>query len=294
MAFGADDILIAGLVALAAGTAAQMYGQNKSSKAANAATQAALLQTRKNNEDIEKKVQNAAMQYEVPTTDKELADTSAQLNNRYQQPVAASQVVRADQSGTQGAVSDDYLKSKSAQDKASLASVRNLSELMSKINGASRMRMNQGFGLAKASNDIAQTNKWNRLADTENQLAIQAAGTKGQGWETAGGILQGLGAAATAYGAAGLAAAPAATGSLIPEGTELAAGYATPGVASLSANGTGIGLSAAAPHSMTGFGLNPALVSVNPGLVSAGSSSNFAPWISALGSVGTSAGGNRK
>lgn len=242
MAFGADDLLIAGIAAMVTGAAAQQYGASLQNKKANAVAQQALLQQSRQREDIQKKVLDAASQYEVPKTEQVLQETADELSQRYAQPVSEAQGIRASQQGTTGDVSDDYSVAKAKSDAEGLQYVQNLANLMGKVNASSRMRMNQGFNLAKVSQDIAQANKFNAMDNNLALMNVQAKANGTNGWNTGGGILQGLGSVLATYGAGAALAAPAASSGAAASGYGL----------STTAGGTGVGSLAAKAGSTLG------------------------------------------
>ena len=264
--FGVDDLIIAGIAAMVAGAAAQQYGAaQQSRKASNLANQALLMQRRQTDE-AQKKVMDVAQQYDTDTTNKQLADTAEQLSDQYAAPVSEEQKIRASQQGTSGYLSNDYKNAKASSDESDLSYVKNLASLMGNVNASGRLRMNQGFNLARAAQDITQANKFNAMDNATNIADIQATANASNGWQTGGGILQGLGTVLATYGAGSALMAPAAAGSTAAGSSAAASGFGL----SSAAGGTGVGRLAAKAGSTL-----PALASSAP------SSS----WLYALGSA---------
>lgn len=206
MAFGADDALIAGLVALVVGAAANQYGQARQASKAQGQADQLLMQQKKQGEDINNEILKAANEYRDQARQDRTADIAAELATRYEQPVLASQSERSEGQAVEGNVSDDYKAAKARQDAQSLQDVRDLASLMGRVNSASRLRMNEGFDLAKAQQRIAQMNKFANMDNNLGLMQVQATANGRNGWNNVGDGLQIIGAALASYGAAGAAA----------------------------------------------------------------------------------------
>lgn len=239
MAFGVDDLVIAGIVALVAGAAANQYGQARQASKAQGQADQLLMQQRKQGEDINDEILKAADQYRDQARQDRTAEIAGELATRYEQPVLASQSGRSEGQAVEGNVSDDYKSAKARRDAQSLQDVRDLASLMGRVNSASRLRMNEGFDLAKAQQRIAQMNKFNNMDNTLGLMQVQATANGRNGWNNLGDGLQILGTALATYGAAGAAAGGAAAGSSAAAGGSSA----------------GTGLTTAAAHNGVNSGL---------------------------------------
>lgn len=271
MAFGADDAAIAGLVALIAGAAANQYGQMRQSKKAQGQADQLIMQQMKQGQDINDELLKAADQYQDQTRQDKVAEIAGQLASRYEEPVLTSQSERSEAQATEGNVSSDYTQAKARQDAQSLQDIRNLASLMGKVNSASRLRMNEGFDLAKTQQRIAQLNKFANMDSNLGLTQIQATANGTNGWNTLGNGLQILGTALATYGAAAPAAAAGSSAAASGSGLTTAATHG--GVNTGLAAGAGASLPASSLGSgfMTGLRTgakyaSPLLSSLNGGM----------------------------
>ena len=125
-----------------------------------------------------------------------------------------SQAIRAQQTTTQGNVSNEYQTAKAASDAAVLKDAHMLARLMSKTTGANRLRMNEGLRMMDASMDIDRLGSFSRGQQAADQVAIEVAGRPDAGMQLAGGVLQGLGTVGLMGGFGGKAASAPAPNSV--------------------------------------------------------------------------------
>ncbi len=232
-----DPLTIAALTAVIGGAGLQYKAQTDAANARNREIAQSLMNQRKLQVEAEKKALDTAQTFNTPDRMKEQAALEQTIEQGLMQPVSDSQAIRAQQTTTQGNVSNEYQTAKAASDAAVLKDAHMLARLMSKTTGANRLRMNEGLRMMDASMDIDRLGSFSRGQHAADQVAIEVAGRPDAGMQLAGGVLQGLGTVGLMGGFGGKAAsAPAkAAGGLSPTG--LAVGAAPLPAAAKAAGG---------------------------------------------------------
>ncbi len=232
-----DPLTIAALTAVIGGAGLQYKAQTDAANARNREIAQSLMNQRKLQVEAEKKALDTAQTFNTPDRMKEQAALEQTIEQGLMQPVSDSQAIRAQQTTTQGNVSNEYQTAKAASDAAVLKDAHMLARLMSKTTGANRLRMNEGLRMMDASMDIDRLGSFSRGQNAADQVAIEVAGRPDAGMQLAGGVLQGLGTVGLMGGFGGKAAsAPAkAAGGLSPTG--LAVGAAPLPAAAKAAGG---------------------------------------------------------
>ena len=234
-----DPLTIAALTAVIGGAGLQYKAQTDAANARNREVAQSLMNQRKLQVEAEKKALDTAQTFNTPDRMKEQAALEQTIEQGLMQPVSDSQAIRAQQTTTQGNVSNEYQTAKAASDAAVLKDAHMLARLMSKTTGANRLRMNEGLRMMDASMDIDRLGSFSRGQHAADQVAIEVAGRPDAGMQLAGGVLQGLGTVGLMGGfggkeapnsvaigtqAAPLPAAAKAAGGLSPMGLAVGSG----------------------------------------------------------------------
>lgn len=188
-----DPLTIAALTAVIGGAGLQYKAQTDAANARNREVAQSLMNQRKLQIEAEKKAMDTAQTFNTPDRMKEQAALEQTIEQGLMQPVSDSQAIRAQQTTTQGNVSNEYQTAKAASDAAVLKDAHMLARLMSKTTGANRLRMNEGLRMMDASMDIDRLGSFSRGQHAADQVAIEVAGRPDAGMQLAGGVLQGLG-----------------------------------------------------------------------------------------------------
>ena len=188
-----DPLTIAALTAVIGGAGLQYKAQTDAANARNREIAQSLMNQRKLQVEAEKKALDTAQTFNTPDRMKEQAALEQTIEQGLMQPVSDSQAIRAQQTTTQGNVSNEYQTAKAASDAAVLKDAHMLARLMSKTTGANRLRMNEGLRMMDASMDIDRLGSFSRGQHAADQVAIEVAGRPDAGMQLAGGVLQGLG-----------------------------------------------------------------------------------------------------
>ena len=188
-----DPLTIAALTAVIGGAGLQYKAQTDAANARNREIAQSLMNQRKLQVEAEKKALDTAQTFNTPDRMKEQAALEQTIEQGLMQPVSDSQAIRAQQTTTQGNVSNEYQTAKAASDAAVLKDAHMLARLMSKTTGANRLRMNEGLRMMDASMDIDRLGSFSRGQHAADQVAIEVAGRPDAGMQLAGGVMQGLG-----------------------------------------------------------------------------------------------------
>lgn len=209
-----DPLTIAALTAVIGGAGLQYKAQTDAANARNREIAQSLMNQRKLQVEAEKKALDTAQTFNTPDRMKEQAALEQTIEQGLMQPVSDSQAIRAQQTTTQGNVSNEYQTAKAASDAAVLKDAHMLARLMSKTTGANRLRMNEGLRMMDASMDIDRLGSFSRGQNAADQVAIEVAGRPDAGMQLAGGVLQGLGTVGLMGGFGGKAASAPASNSV--------------------------------------------------------------------------------
>lgn len=190
-----DPITIASLIAMVAGSAMQYKASTDAQERQNAAIREGLERQKALQLQAEQKAMDTAREYDTEGRTTEQSQIADQITQELITPVSESQAIRAQQSTTQGNVSDDYTTAKAASDVQSLKAAEQLARLLGKSTSANRLRMNEGIRLVDAGQAIDQLGSFSRGNQGADQIAIEVAGRPSAGLQFGGSILQGLGTA---------------------------------------------------------------------------------------------------
>ena len=188
-----EPLTMAALASVIGGAGLQYKAQTDAANARNREIAQSLMNQRKLQVEAEKKALDTAQTFNTPDRMKEQAALEQTIEQGLMQPVSDSQAIRAQQTTTQGNVSNEYQTAKAASDAAVLKDAHMLARLMSKTTGANRLRMNEGLRMMDASMDIDRLGSFSRGQNAADQVAIEVAGRPDAGMQLAGGVLQGLG-----------------------------------------------------------------------------------------------------
>lgn len=188
-----DPITIASLIASVAGSYMQYQAAQKAQQRQNAVIQEGLKRQRELQIQAEQKAMDTAREFNTEDRKTEQTQIADQITQELIAPVSESQAIRAQQSTTQGNVSDDYTTAKAASDVASLKAAEQLARLLGKSTSANRLRMGEGIRLVDAGQAIDQLGSFSRGNQAADQIAIEVAGRPDAGMQFGGSLLQGLG-----------------------------------------------------------------------------------------------------
>lgn len=190
-----DPFTIASLVALVAGSAMQYKATQDAQSRQEAAIRDGLERQRQLQMQAEQKALSTARGFTTQDRTAEQTQIADQITQELLAPVSESQAIRAQQSTTQGDVSEDYTSAKAKSDVESLKATEQLARLLGKSTSANRLRLNEGIRLMDAGQAIDQLGSFSRGTQAADQLGIQVAGRPSAGLQFGGSILQGLGTA---------------------------------------------------------------------------------------------------
>lgn len=186
---------IAALVAMVAGAGMQYKAAQDAQERQNAAIREGLQRQRDLQIQAEQKAMGTAREFNTEDRRTEQTQIADQITQELLAPVSESQAIRAQQTTTQGNVSNDYTTAKAASDVQSLKAAEQLARLLGKSTSANRLRMNEGIRLMDAGQAIDQLGNFSRGNQGADQIAIQVAGRPDAGLQFGGSVLQGIGSA---------------------------------------------------------------------------------------------------
>lgn len=218
---------IAALAAMVAGSYMQYQANTEAADRQQSAIRQSLDRQSELQKQAEKKALDTAGKFAPGDRAKEQAAIEEQIATDLMAPVSESQQIRAQQSTTQGDVSNDYSDAKAASTAASLKSAEQLARLLGKTTSANRLQMNEGIRMLDSGQAIDQLNSFSRGQQAADQIGIQVAGRPDAEKVFMGSLLSTAGSAGMMYGGGG-------TGSVTPAQANAANATADP-IASLNA-----------------------------------------------------------
>lgn len=205
-----DPITIAALAAMVAGAGIQYKASTDAQERQQREIMASLEAQRALQMEAEKKAMGAAAEFETPKRAAEQQQIAADIEQALIQPVSESQAIRAEQSTTQGNVSDEYTTAKAKSELETVKQAEQLARLLGKTTSAGRLRMNEGIRLMDTGQDVDRLAGFSRGQAGADNIAIQQAGQVSPGSVLAGQLLMAAGSAGLMSG--GGSAAKAGTG----------------------------------------------------------------------------------
>lgn len=190
-----DPFTIAALVAAVAGAGMQYKASQDAQERQRREIAASLEAQRKLQMEAEAKAMGAAKTYETPKRAAEQEQIATEIEQSLIQPVSESQAIRAQQSTTQGNVSDAYTTAKAKSDLETVKQAEQLARLLGKTTSASRLRMNEGIRLMDTGQDVDRIANFSRGRSGADNIAIQQAGLVDPGQVFLGQLLQSAGTA---------------------------------------------------------------------------------------------------
>ena len=195
MAGALSGATIAGLIAMAAGSAMQYKASTDAAKRAQEATVRGLANQDQLTRKAEKKALDQAQEFNVDDRKTEQQQIEQQLAQEFIAPVDSAQAINSQTATTQGDVSNDYTSAKAASDLNVMKNARNLAGLMAKTTGAGRLRTNEAVRMADTAADLDRLGSFSRGQAGADQIAIQNAGRPDAELQLAGGLLSAAGSA---------------------------------------------------------------------------------------------------
>lgn len=195
-----DPFSIAALVAMIGGAGLQYKASSDAAKRQQAEIQRSLQAQRALQQKAEGQALDRAADYETPKRAAEQAQLAEEITTNLMAPVSESQAIRAQQQTTQGNVSNDYDRAKTASDLKTMQDAQNLARLLGKTSSAGRLRLNEGIRLMDTGIDIGTLQNFSRGQQGADNIAIQAAGRVDPGKVLLGSLLQAAGTAGMMYG----------------------------------------------------------------------------------------------
>lgn len=191
---------IAALAAMVAGSYMQYQANTEAADRQQSAIRQSLDRQSELQKQAEKKALDTAGKFAPGDRAKEQAAIEEQISTDLMAPVSESQQIRAQQSTTQGDVSNDYSDAKAASTVASLKSAEQLARLLGKTTSANRLQMNEGIRMLDSGQAIDQLNSFSRGQQSADQIGIQVAGRPDAEKVFLGSLLQAGGSAGLSYG----------------------------------------------------------------------------------------------
>lgn len=202
---------IAALAALVAGSYMQYQANTEAADRQQEAIRRSLEGQAELQKQAEKKALDSAAKFAPGDRATEKAAIEEQITTDLMAPVSESQAIRAQQSTTQGNVSNDYSEAKAKSTAESLKSAEQLARLLGKTTSANRLQMNEGIRLMDTGQAIDQLNSFSRGQQAADQIGIQVAGRPDAEKIFMGSLLQAGGSAGLSYAGAGGGATNQAT-----------------------------------------------------------------------------------
>ena len=196
-----DPLTIAALVAMVAGAGVQYKASTDAQERQQREIAASLEAQRELQMQAEQKAMGAAKEFETPKRAAEQQQLATDIEQSLITPVSESQAIRAEQSTTQGDVSDDYKTAKAASDLETIKQAEQLARLLGKTTSAGRLRMNEGIRLMDTGQDVDRLAGFSRGQAGADNIAIQQAGLLDPGQVLLGSLLQSAGTAGLMSGA---------------------------------------------------------------------------------------------
>lgn len=186
---------IAALVAMIAGAGVQYKASTDAQERQQREIMASLEAQRALQMEAEKKAMGAAAEFATPKRSAEQEQIAADIEQALIQPVSESQAIRAEQSTTQGNVSDEYTTAKAKSELETVKQAEQLARLLGKTTSAGRLRMNEGIRLMDTGQDVDRLAGFSRGQAGADNIAIQQAGQVSPGSILAGQLLMAAGSA---------------------------------------------------------------------------------------------------
>lgn len=221
-------LMIASLIASIAGAAMQHQAAQAAQARMAAQTRAAMERQRQFQEQAEQVARRTAATYEAPTRAAEQEQVSQGIEQTLKAPVAEAMAIRHAQTGTQGDVSEDYLRARVQSNLQATRQAEELARLLGRVSGANRMRMDESLRMADAGMEVDQLGGFARGQFGVDRMATDAAGRPNPGMMFLGSLLQAAGSTGMQLGGGGAGSAPTAGAGLraptgVPAGFDLAA-----------------------------------------------------------------------
>ncbi len=195
-----NPITIAALAAMVAGAGIQYKASTDAQERQQREIMASLEAQRALQMEAEKKAMGAAAEFATPKRAAEQEQIAADIEQALIQPVSESQAIRAEQSTTQGNVSDEYTTAKAKSELETVKQAEQLARLLGKTTSAGRLRMNEGIRLMDTGQDVDRLAGFSRGQAGADNIAIQQAGQVSPGSVLAGQLLMAAGSAGLMYG----------------------------------------------------------------------------------------------
>ena len=186
---------IAALAAMIGGAGIQYKASTDAQERQQREIMASLEAQRALQMEAEKKAMGAAAEFETPKRAAEQQQIAADIEQALIQPVSESQAIRAEQSTTQGNVSDEYTTAKAKSELETVKQAEQLARLLGKTTSAGRLRMNEGIRLMDTGQDVDRLAGFSRGQAGADNIAIQQAGQVSPGSVLAGQLLMAAGSA---------------------------------------------------------------------------------------------------
>lgn len=190
---------IAALVAMFAG-AAQQY---QASQEAQERQQQAIANSLDSQEKLQRKAEqtalDAASNFDPNQRIQKQAAIADTITNGLMAPVSDSQLIRSENAGVKGDVSNDYSTAKATADLNTLKTAESMARLLGKTTSSNRLRLGEGVDLMNAGQKIDQLNNFSNGQKAADSIAIQQAGLLDPTKVFIGNILQAAGTAGMMY-----------------------------------------------------------------------------------------------
>jgi hypothetical protein len=232
-----DPFTIAALIAAVVGAGVQYKASSDSQQRQREAIAAGLEKQRQSQTEAEKMAMDQAQDFAPEKRKENQAAIAAEIEQNLIAPVSEANVIRNQQTTTQGDVSGDYSTAKAQSDANVLKDAQSLARIFGKTGSASRLRVDEALKMAETGMNIDRISNFARGNAAASQIAVQQAGQVDPGMVLAGSLLQAGGTAGLMSG--GSAAAKQAGGSGLSATASTSASASSPFAATTAGHGFG-------------------------------------------------------
>jgi hypothetical protein len=222
--FGVDDLAIAGLIAMIAGTAVQYHAQSQAQARQQRVLQESLQRQRGYQQQAEQAVLDRVKDYAPEHRQQQQNEIAEQLDRDLMEPVRRAQPKQEEASAVHGEVSQDYLSARHRAQARQRESAEALAKLLGKTISAGRLRQQEGLQLADTGQSLDRLGRDAHGIAQADQVAIQEAGIPNMWQQLAGELLKGAGTMGMSGGLGGASTMASAKWALpaLSAGTSLA------------------------------------------------------------------------
>ncbi len=201
--FGIDDLALAGLISMIAGSALQYHAQSQAQARQQRVLQESLQRQRGYQQQAEQAVLDRVKDYAPEHRQQQQQEIAERIDHDLMEPVRQAQPKQEEASAVQGEVSQDYLNARHRAQARQRESAEALAKLLGKTMSAGRLRQQEGLQLADTGQNLDRLGRDAHGIAQADQIAIQEAGIPNMWQQLAGELLKGAGTMGMAGGFSG-------------------------------------------------------------------------------------------